>query len=65
VPAGTPGGKTFRIKGKGAPKRNGHGDLLVTVQVDVPGKLSKEQKQLLQQLKEAEPASPRSRMGVT
>ena len=53
VPAGTPSGKTFRIKGKGAPKaKGGHGDLLVTAQVDVPGKLSKEQKELLRQLQE-------------
>ena len=48
VPAGTPSGKTFRVQGKGAPKKGGHGDLLVTVSVDVPGKLSREEKQLLQ-----------------
>ena len=49
VPAGTPSGKTFRLKGKGAPRgKGGHGDLLVTTQVDVPGKLSKEEKELLQ-----------------
>jgi molecular chaperone DnaJ len=65
VPSGTPSGKTFRIKGKGAPRKGGHGDLLATVQVDVPGKLTKEQKQLLQQLKESETISPRSRLGVS
>jgi molecular chaperone DnaJ len=64
VPAGTPAGKTFRIKGKGAPKSGGHGDLLVTVEIDVPGKLSKEQKQLLEQLQDAQRSSPRSRLGV-
>ena len=32
VPAGTPNGKTFRVRGKGAPKKGGHGDLLATVQ---------------------------------
>ena len=39
IPAGTPSGKTFRIRGRlGTPKprRGGHGDLLVTVKVDVP-----------------------------
>ena len=48
VPAGTPSGKTFRVRGKGAPKKGGHGDLLVTVNVDVPDKLSQEEKQLLE-----------------
>jgi molecular chaperone DnaJ len=64
VPAGTPSGKTFRVRGKGAPKRGGHGDLLVTVNVDVPGKLSREERQLLKQLQDARGESPRSRMGV-
>jgi molecular chaperone DnaJ len=65
VPAGTPSGKTFRVKGKGAPKRGGHGDLLVTVSVDVPGKLSKREKQLLRELEEARTDSPRAELGVT
>ena len=60
VPAGTPSGKTFRIKGKGAPRKSGAGDLMVTVEVDVPRKLSKEEKQLLQDLQDAQQASPRS-----
>jgi molecular chaperone DnaJ len=64
VPAGTPTGKTFRIKGKGAPKKSGHGDLLVTVKVDVPGKLSREEKQLLKELQEMQKDSPRSKLGV-
>ena len=64
VPAGTPSGKTFRIKGKGAPRKSGAGDLMVTVEVDVPRKLSKEEKQLLQDLQDAQKASPRSGMGV-
>ena len=64
VPGGTPSGKTFRIKGKGAPKRGGHGDLLVTVRVDVPGKLSRDEKELLRQLQDKQKDSPRRRLGV-
>jgi len=66
VPAGTPSGKTFRIRGKGAPKpkKGGAGDLLVTVRVDVPNKLTKEEKELLGKLREAQKVSPRERLGV-
>jgi molecular chaperone DnaJ len=64
VPAGTPSGKTFRVKGKGAPKRGGHGDLLVTVNVDVPKKLSKREKELLAELRDAGTTSPRAELGV-
>ncbi len=64
VPAGTPSGKTFRVKGRGAPKRGGHGDLLAKVQVDVPEKVSREEKELLRQLREASKESPRKRLGV-
>jgi molecular chaperone DnaJ len=65
VPAGTPNGKTFRIKGRGAPRaKGGNGDLLVTTLVDVPGKLSKEQKELLRQLQEHQKDSPRKPLGV-
>lgn len=37
IPAGTPNGRTFRAKGKGAvTAKGGRGDLLVTVEVQVP-----------------------------
>jgi molecular chaperone DnaJ len=66
IPAGTPSGKTFRVRGKGVPKprKGGTGDLLVTVKVDVPQKLSKEEKELLAKLQEAQKESPRKRLGV-
>jgi len=42
VPAGTPNGRTFRVRGKGARKSDGtYGDLLVTVEVQVPVVLDK------------------------
>jgi molecular chaperone DnaJ len=65
VPAGTPNGKTFRLKGKGAPKRGGLGDLLVTTRVEVPQRLSKGEKELLKQLQEQEQESPRRGLGVS
>jgi len=64
VPAGTPNGKTFRLKGKGVPRRGGHGDLLVTTRIEVPRKLSKPEKELLKQLQQTEKESPRRRLGV-
>ena len=40
IPAGTPNGRTFRVRGKGAPKADGtKGDLLATVEVQVPAVL--------------------------
>jgi len=40
VPAGTPSGRTLRVKGKGVVTPTATGDLLVTVQVVVPQKLT-------------------------
>jgi molecular chaperone DnaJ len=43
IPAGTPNGRTFRVRGKGAATASGGaGDLLVTVAVDVPRHLGDE-----------------------
>ena len=49
IPPGTPTGSTFRIKGRGVSKRGGsaRGDLYVTVDVVIPSKLTREQKDLL------------------
>lgn len=54
IPSGTQPGTVFRIKGRGVPKRNssGRGDLYVTVNVVVPGKLTKEQKELVTRFSE-------------
>jgi molecular chaperone DnaJ len=52
IPAGTQTGSIFRIKGRGVSKRGGsaRGDLYVTVDIVVPTKLSREQKDLLSKL---------------
>lgn len=49
VPAGTESGKTLRVRGRGAPKADGRrGDLLVTLDVVVPRKLTRTQRKLLE-----------------
>jgi molecular chaperone DnaJ len=49
IPAGTPNGRTFRVRGKGAKKADGtRGDLLATVEVQVPGTLSAEARKALE-----------------
>jgi molecular chaperone DnaJ len=51
IPSGTPSGKTFRVRGKGiTPEKGKQGDLLVTVEVAVPKKVSKDEKRLLEEL---------------
>ena len=65
IPAGTATGRTFRVRGQGAPRqrgRGGRGDLLVTVRVDVPSKLSAQQRQLLEQLAKLEDTEARDRL---
>ena len=52
VPDGTQSGTTLRLRGKGVPVLNGHGkgDLFVEVRIQTPGKISKRQRELLQEL---------------
>ena len=53
VPAGIQSGEVLRMKGKGIPhlgREGRRGDQLVTVRVQTPDKLSKEQKKLLEEL---------------
>ena len=52
VPAGTQSGTTFNLRGRGMPdvSGRGRGNIMVTVKVVTPRKLSHEQKKLLEQL---------------
>lgn len=54
VPPGTQSGKQFRLRGKGIPLYGGagSGDQLVTILVEVPTKLTREQRNLVEQLAE-------------
>ena len=63
VPAGTNSGKTLRVRGKGVPRQSGGtGDLLVKVDVEVPKKLSRREKQLLEEFQEVHQDSPRKNL---
>ena len=55
IPEGTQTGTTFRLRGKGVPYLNGssRGDQYVTVNIETPKNLNKEQKELLRKFGEA------------
>jgi molecular chaperone DnaJ len=65
IPGGTRSGRTFRVRGKGVAARRKTGDLLVTVEVAVPQKLSAEERRAIEALAAAaNGASPRAHLGV-
>ncbi|KRB78640.1 molecular chaperone DnaJ [Nocardioides sp. Root190] len=61
VPAGTPSGRTFRVRGKGAAGADGNrGDLLATVEVQVPASLDPKAREALEAYAAATAASSTS-----
>lgn len=64
LPAGTSSGRTFRVKGRGIDSGKRTGDLLVTIEVAVPQKLSGAEKQAVEALAAAATESPRDHLGV-
>ncbi len=56
IPPGTQSGKVFRLRGKGLPvlRSSETGDQLARIRVETPEKLSREQKELFERLREME-----------
>jgi molecular chaperone DnaJ len=59
VPPGTSNGRKFRVKGAGVSRKGVVGDLIVTVDVAVPQKLSGEARATLEAFAKAQTADPR------
>ncbi len=61
VPAGSQDGKLLRVRGKGAPKLNGsgHGDLLARLRLTVPTKLTKAEREAIENLQKVSRENPR------
>jgi len=51
VPRGSANGQKLRVKGKGVPTSGGHGDMIVTITIDVPSEVTSEERALLEQLR--------------
>jgi molecular chaperone DnaJ len=65
IPPGTRSGRTLRVKGKGVPGPKKTGDLLVSIEVAVPQKLSDDERKAVEALAAAaDGESPRAHLGV-
>ena len=64
LPPGTRSGRTFRVRGKGIATAKATGDLLVTVEVAVPTRLSASEREAVEALAAASQESPRAHLGV-
>ena len=52
IPAGTQPGEMIKLRDKGMPRLygRGHGDLIIKVQINIPKKLSRQQKKIIEEL---------------
>jgi DnaJ-class molecular chaperone len=59
IPAGTSGGRTFRLKGKGMPVEGRTGDLFATVRIALPERGDPELEDLMKKWRDHKPYDPR------
>jgi DnaJ-class molecular chaperone len=62
IPPWTSSGRTFRLKGKGFPAKEGHGDLLATVRIALPERSDPELEALMRKWRSEKPYDPRQGM---
>lgn len=61
IPAGTNSGRVLRVRGRGAARsKGGMGDLLVKVNVEVPKRLNKQERKLLEEFQDVHKQNPRA-----
>lgn len=61
IPAGSSSGKRLRLKGQGVPQKGGSaGDLIVTLQIQLPEQMDDASRELAKQFDERNPITPRS-----
>ncbi len=63
IPPGTSSGRTFRLKGKGFPAKDGKGDLLAAVRIVLPEGGDTELEELMRKWQKTKPHDPRKDMG--
>jgi DnaJ-class molecular chaperone len=51
IPEGVKHGELLRVKGKGVPKNNTRGDFMVKISIDLPQKLSRNARRLIEELR--------------
>jgi len=66
IPAGTQPGQVMRLKGNGAPRLgnpNQRGDHYVTINIDIPTSVSKEEEELIKKLRDLQSGSKKEKKG--
>ena len=63
IPRGTNSGRTFRLKGKGMPAKDGVGDLYATVRIMLPERGDPDLEELMRKWRDQKPYNPRQDLG--
>lgn len=63
IPANTSGGRTFRLRGKGLPGKDGTGDLMATVRIVLPDHPDEKLDSLMREWRDGKPYDPRKSFG--